>query len=324
MIEGAQGRDVAVRTTGRSPVTLVDGFGIDVAPGEMVGIVGETGAGKTVTMRALLGLLPQGLRGEGTLSVAGQDVSLAEVGSVRRLLGDQTSVVLQNPMSMLDPFMRVRDQLVEGAVRRGGMDPDAARERAAALLGQMGFSDVEAVMALYPHQLSGGMAQRVATTMGMMPQPRLLVLDEPTSALDAGVRVAVLRAFARAASEQRTGVILVSHDLGLVSHFCDSVTVMYSGRAVEQGATAQIVSTPAHPYTVALLEASATLEVARRQALTAIAGAPPSPRARPSGCTFAPRCPHATDICIAERPVLVGSAAHRFACHHPRTGGESR
>jgi len=240
---------------------------------------------------------------------------------VRALLGVETSVVLQNPLGMLDPLLRVRDQLVEGVVLRGGMDAAAARERATGLLAQMGFSDPEAIMALYPHQLSGGMAQRVATAMGMMPRPRLLVLDEPTSALDAGVRVEVLRAFARAAKEEGTGVILVSHDLGLVSHFCDQVTVMYAGRVAEQGPTRQLLQAPAHPYTVALLEASATLWAKRREPLRTIAGAPPNPSARPPGCAFAPRCPRATDLCTAQRPPLTAGAGRELACHHPHGEG---
>lgn len=317
----SEARDVVVTTRDASPVTIVDGVSVSVRAGELVGVVGETGAGKTVTVRALLGLLPPSLRSAGELSVGGRRLSLERTDAVRGLLGEETSIVLQNPLGMLDPLLRVRAQLVEGVVRKG-MSRAAADERAAGLLAQMGFADVESVLEKFPHQLSGGMAQRVATTMGMMPRPRLLVLDEPTSALDAGVRVEVLRAFARAAREEATGVILVSHDLGLVSHFCDAITVMYAGRVVEQGPTRALLEAPAHPYTVALLDASATLEAERRRPLRTIGGAPPSPAARPPGCAFAPRCPHATAVCVAERPPLTLAGERRFACHHPR-GGET-
>ena len=265
MSGAAVGRAVHVRTSGPEPVTLVDGVSISAAAGQMVGVVGETGAGKTVTMRALLGLLPAGLRAEGSLVVGDREVGLDRVGELRALLGRETSLVLQNPLGMLDPLVRVREQLVEGVTRRGVMSKAEAGERAAGLLADLGFADVEAVMHLYPHQLSGGMAQRVTTVMGMMPRPKLLVLAEPTSALDAGVRVEVLRSFARAAREEGTAVVLVSHDLGLISHFCHEVTVMYAGRVVEQGSVATVVHAPAHPYTRALLDASATLAAPRRQ-----------------------------------------------------------
>lgn len=309
-------QDVVVTAAG-GDLTLVEGVDLSVAAGEMLGVVGETGAGKTVTMRAILGLLPPGLAGGGTLTIGDRVLDLGAVGALRGLLGVETGVVLQNPMGMLDPLMRIGDQLVEGVVRKRLMSPPEARGRAISLTRQMGFTDPEELMRLYPHQLSGGMAQRVTTAMGIMPRPRLLVVDEPTSALDATIRLEVMRLLRRLAREEGSAVVLVSHDLGLVSHFCETLTVLYSGRAVESGPTAGIVAAPAHPYTAALLDASSTLTAERRRPLRAIAGTPPSRAERIAGCAFAPRCPRSSNCCVTDRPALRGRGERDFACHHP-------
>lgn len=317
MSDRCEARNVLVETTTDGVSCLVEGVDVIVAAGQMLGVVGETGAGKTVTMRAILGLLPPGLRARGTLRVNGTSVSLARVGDLRKLLGVETGVVLQNPLGMLDPLVRIEDQLVEGVVNKRLMSVDDARDRARVLAGEMGFVDVDGLMRLYPHQLSGGMAQRVTTAMGIMPRPRLLVVDEPTSALDATIRLEVLRMLRRLAQEEGSAVVLVSHDLGLVSHFCETITVMYAGLVMERGPTAEIVSAPAHPYTVALLDASSTLTAERRKPLRVIPGGPPSRSERISGCVFAPRCPRATSRCVTERPQLRGRGERSFACHHP-------
>jgi oligopeptide/dipeptide ABC transporter ATP-binding protein len=314
---GCEVRGLTVATTRRPPLVLVERVDVALAPGEVMGIVGETGAGKTLTMRAILGLLPGGISAEGELALGGQTVRLSNLARLHSLLGAQTSMVFQNPVGMLDPMMRVGDQLIEGVVRRRIMTALEARERAGALLSQMGFRDPLVVERLYPHELSGGMAQRVATAMAMMPRPRILILDEPTSALDANVRVEVLRLFRRLAQQERTAVFLVSHDLGVVSHFCDSMAVMYAGRVVESGSTADILTRPAHPYTGALLACSATLLAPNRSALLTISGAPPRPGEWPLGCVFSPRCPRAAERCREERPRLEPKQASAAACHYP-------
>jgi oligopeptide/dipeptide ABC transporter ATP-binding protein len=301
---------------------VVDRVSVEADAGRIVGIVGETGAGKTVTMRAIMGVLPGGLRAKGRLAIAGATVELADVERVRALLGTEMTAVLQNPHGMLDPLMRVGLQLAEGVVRKGILSKQDAIARATLLLEEMAFSDPAHVMSLYPHELSGGMAQRVAIAMGLMPRPRLLMIDEPTSALDANVRVDVLRIVQRLAAEQGTAVVMVSHDLGLVSHFCDSVFVLYGGRVVESGATADVVRAPAHPYTGALIETAPTIVTPRRQPLRVIPGAPPAPGAWPSGCVFSPRCPHATARCRADRPELRNHMKSRVACHYPRASTE--
>jgi oligopeptide/dipeptide ABC transporter ATP-binding protein len=295
------------------PVRLVDGVDLDLHAGELVGVVGETGAGKTLTMRAILGLLPNGVRASGALNLAGESFDLSVTAQPRSLLGRQTSVVLQNPVGMLDPLIRVGDQLVEGVVRVLGWDASDAEARARKLLTMMGFKDPDRVVRLYPHQLSGGMAQRVATAMGLMPQPKVLVLDEPTSALDANVRVEVMRLFQSTAREEQTGAFLVSHDLGLLSNFCDRIVVLYAGRVAESGTAQDVLGNPIHPYTRALLASSVGLDTPAKQLLPIIAGQPPRPDSRPPGCAFAPRCPHAIAECSDGVPQLTGQD-HKSAC----------
>lgn len=307
--------DVHVTTTAQDAVTLVDKVSLELGAGEIVGIVGETGAGKTMTMRAILGLLPTGTRATGRIHIDGAALELQDVRRVRSLLGRSTSVVLQNPIGMLDPLVRVGDQLTEGVVRLGLASKQEAAQRATSLLASMGFPDPAMVQRLYPHQLSGGMAQRVATAMGMMPRPRVLVLDEPTSALDANIRVEVMQLFRRTAEGEGTGAFLVSHDLGVISHFCDRVAVMYAGRIVECGAVADVLSAPAHPYTRALLACSVSLNRPARERLAIIKGAPPAPGKWPSGCPYRPRCPLGESVCAEVRPPLAGRAGHRVACH---------
>lgn len=311
-------RDVEVTTTGSSRTRLSHGVSLTVPAGQLMGVVGESGAGKTMTVRALLGVLPSGVRASGALEIDGAVTALDDAAGLRRLLGSTTSIVLQNPHSMLDPLMRVGAQLVEGVVRQRLLSTAEAAARARTLLAQMGFDDVDRIVRLYPHQLSGGMAQRVTVAIGMMPAPRLLVVDEPTSALDANVRLEVLRSLRSLAESERTAVILVSHDLGLVSHFCDLVTTMYAGAVVEQGRTREVVQRPTHPYTAALLAASATLTTPRKQFLPVIPGAAPRPSALPRGCSFSPRCARASARCGREVPLLLDHGDGRVAaCHHP-------
>jgi oligopeptide/dipeptide ABC transporter ATP-binding protein len=309
--------DVRVFTAAadRAPVPLVDGVTLDIGPGEIVGVVGETGAGKTLTMRAILGLLPAGTRAEGAIRLGERVVELSDVRGLRRLLGRETSVVLQDPIGMLDPLVRVGDQLIEGVVRLRLASKQEAKARATELLAAMGFPDPAMVQRLYPHQLSGGMAQRVATAIGMMPKPRMLVLDEPTSALDVNIRVEVMRLFRETARAEGTGAFVVSHDLGLISHFCDRIAVMYAGRVVEYGATKTVTSAPAHPYTQSLLGCSIALDAPNRQPLGVIEGAPPAPGKWPSGCPYRPRCPYAQEVCAEVRPPLRGDQARSAACH---------
>jgi len=305
-----------VYAKGASQVQIVEDVDLNVRRREVKGIVGETGAGKTMAARALLGLLPPGVSAAGKVRVGdGEWIDPGQPGPLRRLGGKELGVVFQNTIAMFDPLIRVGSQLTEGVTKRKLASREEASERAAGLLEAMGFDDPGAVMALYPHQLSGGMAQRVAVAMALMPRPALLVADEPTSALDAHLRLEVLRLLRRLALEEGAGVLLVSHDLGLVSHFCDSVAVMYAGRIMEEGTTMTVMGDPQNPYTIALLECSPGLDSTPRQKLPQIPGAPPVPGEWPAGCVFQPRCPHAFDRCRLERPETYHRNGHASYCH---------
>jgi oligopeptide/dipeptide ABC transporter ATP-binding protein len=315
-------RGLSISASGpREPLPLVENVDLEVATGSIVGVVGETGAGKSLTMRAILGLAAQDLSVRGQLDLPRGDVlNLAVPRSVRDHLGNDMSVVLQNPLGMLDPLFRVGDQLNEGVVALGLMTAADATTRANRLLAAMGFSDPAAIRRLYPHELSGGMAQRVVTAMAMMGRPSLLVLDEPTSALDASIRYDVMRLVRELALVENVGVCLVSHDLGIVSHFADRIVVMYAGRVVEDGTTDDVLSCPSHPYTSALIASSPSLDAKRRMPLPIIVGAPPTPGSWPVGCVFGPRCSRATDRCRVERPDPQSTASGHVSCHFPGIG----
>jgi oligopeptide/dipeptide ABC transporter ATP-binding protein len=299
-------------------LTLVEEVSLSVGSGEVLGIVGETGAGKTLTTKAVLGLLPRSMRASGTLAVGDREpVALGDSERLRPLRGRDIGLVQQNPMSTFDPLLRLGAQLGEGVVRRKLLTRAEARERAHQLLSQLGFPDPAAALDLYPHQLSGGMSQRMAIAMALMPRPSVIIADEPTSALDAHLRIEVLRLLRAAGREEGAGIVLVSHDLGLVSHFCDHVAVIYAGRVVERGRIDAVLSEPAHPYTVALLACSPALDAPPRRPLRAIGGAPPVPAAWPPGCVFEPRCPRAAERCRAEAPALATHDGRSAACHFP-------
>lgn len=302
-------------TNGLGSVMLVGGLDLRVPRKHVLGIVGETGAGKTVSMRALLGLLPRGLNATGRAQLGGGEwVDIGLASRMREFLGTTTGIVLQNPVSMFDPVVRVKHQLTEGVVRKRLASRRAALERAERLLDAMGFDEPSKVLELYPHQLSGGMSQRAAIAMALMPRPLVLVVDEPTSALDAHIRVEVLTLLRNAVLEQRSALILVSHDLGLVSHFCDSIVVMYAGYVVEAGEASDVLSNPSHPYTRALLACSPSLDLPPRSPLAHIEGSHPRPAARPAGCVFAPRCPVAFSRCRTERPENYQVGTRTVAC----------
>jgi oligopeptide/dipeptide ABC transporter ATP-binding protein len=314
--DGLAVRDLCVSIRS-SQTPIVEDVSLDVAAGQVRGVVGETGAGKTLVMKALLGLLPPTLTASGRFRVG--DGAWAEVGvqdrARRRLLAERFGVVLQNPAAMLDPLMRVGRQLTEGVRLRRILTPEQAGARALQLLGAVGFKDAEAVLRLYPHQLSGGMKQRVGIAMAMMSRPAALIVDEPTSALDAQLRVDVLALIREMAVRERSAVIVVSHDLGLLSGFCDVITVLYGGRVMEEGDAGAVLADPRHPYTEALVHCSPTVAATPHEALATIAGMPPAPGRRPVGCVFSPRCPAVHDRCLAERPLPTPTPQGSAACH---------
>ncbi|MCX4880681.1 dipeptide/oligopeptide/nickel ABC transporter permease/ATP-binding protein [Streptomyces sp. NBC_00847] len=289
-------------------VDIVDGISFEVRPGEVLGLVGESGCGKSLTALAVMGLEPKGARIRGQVRFGRREL-LAEPMRVRRgLLGHEMAMIYQDALSSLNPAMTIRAQLRQ-VVRRGG------RRGPAELLTMVGL-DPDRTLRSYPHELSGGQRQRVLIAMALSRDPKLIVADEPTTALDVTVQAQVMELLLRLREELGFALVLVSHDLALVADVTDRVVVMYGGQIVETGVTADLVEAPAHHYTRGLLGSVLSLESAAER-MTQIKGVVPSPADFPAGCRFADRCPLAAGICRTTAPDLLGTATHAAACHHP-------
>ncbi|MFD7244270.1 dipeptide/oligopeptide/nickel ABC transporter permease/ATP-binding protein [Streptomyces massasporeus] len=301
--------NLAVGFEGRhGGVDIVDGVSFEVLPGEVLGLVGESGCGKSLTALAIMGLQPKGARIGGQVRFHQRDL-LAEPMRVRRkLLGHEMAMIYQDALSSLNPAMTIRAQLKQ-VVRRGG------HRSPAELLTLVGL-DPDRTLRSYPHELSGGQRQRVLIAMALSRDPKLIVADEPTTALDVTVQAQVMELLLRLRAELGFALILVSHDLALIADVTDRVVVMYGGQIVETGVTADLVQTPAHHYTRGLLGSVLSLESAAER-MTQIKGVVPSPADFPAGCRFADRCPLATDTCRTTPPDPLGTPAHTAACHHP-------
>ncbi|GAA4999107.1 dipeptide/oligopeptide/nickel ABC transporter permease/ATP-binding protein [Streptomyces siamensis] len=289
-------------------VDIVDGISFEVQPGEVLGLVGESGCGKSLTALTIMGLEPQGARVRGHVRFSQRQLIGEPMRVRRRLLGHEMAMVYQDALSSLNPAMTIRAQLKQ-VVRRGG------RRSPAELLELVGL-DPERTLHSYPHELSGGQRQRVLIAMALSRSPRLIVADEPTTALDVTVQAQVVELLLRLRAELGFALILVSHDLALVSAVTDRVIVMYGGQIVETGVTADLVEAPAHHYTRGLLGSVLSLESAAER-MTQIKGVVPSPADFPAGCRFADRCPLASEVCRTTAPDLLGTPAHTAACHHP-------
>ncbi|MFD7200265.1 dipeptide/oligopeptide/nickel ABC transporter permease/ATP-binding protein [Streptomyces sp. NPDC059893] len=289
-------------------VDIVDGITFDVRPGEVLGLVGESGCGKSLTALTVMGLEPKGARIHGRVTFDGQELIGRSMGARRRLLGHDMAMIYQDALSSLNPAMTVRSQLKQ-VVRRGG------RRTPAELLSLVGL-DPERTLRSYPHELSGGQRQRVLIAMALSRSPKLIVADEPTTALDVTVQAQVIELLLRLREELGFALILVSHDLALVADVTDRVVVMYGGQIVETGVTADLVEAPTHHYTRGLLGSVLSLETAADR-LTQIRGVVPSPADFPAGCRFADRCPMASEVCRTTAPDLLGGRRHASACHHP-------
>lgn len=287
----------AIRPEG--DLDLVVDASLRAAKGEIVGIVGESGSGKTMTLRSIIDLLPAGVTvTDGEILLQGESLLQASESDLRRVRGGMVGMVFQEPMTALDPTMRVGMQVAESARIHLGLSRAAAQQRAIELLGQVGLPDAGECAERYPHQLSGGMQQRVMVAIALAGEPALLLCDEPTTALDATITLQVLDLLAELTRSLDVGAVIVTHDLGVVARICDRVTVMYAGRVVEEGACADVIQRPRHPYTLSLLRAVPTRE-STVDDLEPMPGAPPEPGARPSGCPFAPRCALAEPACEA-------------------------
>jgi len=306
-------RDLSVAVGG---VAAVHGIGFTLPKGSRTGLIGESGSGKTLTALAIMGLLPDGLAATGVAMYGAEDLLSLPDGRLCELRGDRLAMVFQEPMTALNPVMRIGDQVAEPLrVHRGLSRRDAARE-AERLLERVQVPDPAEKLRAYPHQLSGGQRQRAMIAMAMACSPDLLIADEPTTALDVTVQAQVLALLGRMVDEEGATLLLITHDLPVVAQLCDRVLVMYGGRIVEAGETGEVFDRPRHPYTVGLMDAIPPLdEELPDRHLKAIPGAVPELGEFPSGCPFRTRCPRADGVC-AEMPALTGDG-HLAACWHP-------
>ncbi|WP_230396089.1 dipeptide/oligopeptide/nickel ABC transporter permease/ATP-binding protein [Streptomyces blattellae] len=289
-------------------VDIVDGISFEVRPGEVLGLVGESGCGKSLTALTVMGLQPKGARVRGQVRFRQRDLLAEPMRVRRRLLGHEMAMIYQDALSSLNPAMTIRAQLRQ-VVRRGG------RRTPGELLTMVGL-DPDRTLRSYPHELSGGQRQRVLIAMALSRDPKLIVADEPTTALDVTVQAQIMELLLRLREELGFALILVSHDLALVTEVTDRVVVMYGGQIVETGVTADLVEAPAHHYTRGLLGSVLSLESAAER-MTQVKGAVPAPAGFPAGCRFADRCPRASEICRTTAPVPAGTRTHTAACHHP-------
>jgi len=287
-------------------------FGI--APGEVLGIVGESGAGKSLTGAAIIGLLqPPGRISGGRIVYDGQRIDALPDDAMRRLRGRQIGSIFQDPMTALNPLLTIGQQLVETIRTHLPLSEAEAVTRAVSLLEETGISGAAQRLAQYPHQFSGGMRQRVVIALALAAGPRLLIADEPTTALDVSVQAQVIALLKRLCRDRGMAVMLVTHDMGVIAEACDRVAVMYAGRIVEIGPVREVIHTPAHPYTVGLMGAIPSMSGARERLLQ-IDGTMPRLGAIPEGCAFHPRCSQAWARCRSERPELISVGPSRAAC----------
>ncbi|MGN6187708.1 MAG: ABC transporter ATP-binding protein [Conexibacter sp.] len=295
-------------------VQAVDGVSFHVDAGEVLAIVGESGCGKSVTGMTLLGLTRgPNARFGGRAAFDGCELVSATDEQLQRIRGAEIAMVFQDPMTALNPVQRIGKQLVEQIRAHDDVDSGTATERARALLERVGIPRPAERLRAFPHELSGGMRQRVMIAMALSCDPRLLIADEPTTALDVTIQAQILEEVRQLRAETNAGVILITHDLGVVADVADRVAVMYAGQIVEQGTLDEIFYDPQHPYTWGLLGSIARVDRPRPERLPAIAGSPPSLAAPPRGCRFRPRCPHAFGRC-AELPPLEARADHPDRC----------
>jgi peptide/nickel transport system ATP-binding protein/oligopeptide transport system ATP-binding protein len=303
-------------------VRAVDGVSFDVGPGEAFGLVGESGCGKSATCRSIIGLLPDHATTSGTVEFDGQNLLAATPETMRRVRGAQIAMVFQDPMTALNPVVRIGDQVAEAVRAHQRVGRRAARARALELLRLVGIPAPERRLDDYPHRFSGGMRQRVVIAIALAGEPRILLADEPTTALDVTIQDQILTLIVRLQAELGMSVVLVSHDLGVVARVCQRVAVMYAGQIAEQGPVETVLGAPRHPYTIGLL-ASLPGIAQRHRYLRPIPGAPPSLLDPPSGCRFHPRCPFATDRCAtwAVERLPVGPD-HDAACWRQEAIGE--
>ncbi len=300
--------------TRHGTLLALDDISFDIAPGEILGVVGESGAGKSLTGAAIIGLLePPGRVAGGQILLNGQRIDNLDADAMRKIRGRQIGAVFQDPLTSLNPLYTVGRQLIETIRTHLPMDEKQARERAIDLLRQTGIPAPEARIEQYPHQFSGGMRQRVVIALALAAQPRLIVADEPTTALDVSIQAQVIALLKRLAKEQGAAVMLVTHDMGVIAETCDRVAVMYAGRIAELGPVHEVIHHPAHPYSRGLMGSIPAMDEDRERLLQ-IDGAMPRLNAIPQGCAFNPRCPQVHERCRQDRPGLLAAQSTQAAC----------
>jgi len=325
-------RDLLIRfRTHDGTIYAVNGISFQLARGERLGLVGESGCGKSVTNLGIIRLLPKpaGRIEGGQVLFDGVDLVTMAESDVREIRGRDIAMIFQDPMTSLNPVLTVQEQMVETIQAHKKVDRKAAIARAVELLGMVGIPQPEKRLKSYPHQFSGGMRQRVMIAMALALEPKLMIADEPTTALDVTIQAQVLELISRLTTETETSLILITHDLGVVAGMTDRINVMYAGFIVETATTSDLFERPSHPYTVGLLHSMPRVDAREGDPLIPIEGRPPDMRNEPRGCPFAPRCAWRVPACWSENPglapltegvAIVGtgpSATHRIACHNP-------
>jgi len=301
----------------RGIVRAVDGVSLEVPAGEAVGLVGESGSGKSMTLRAMLGVLPPEARvTAGQVLLDGVDLTQLGNSQLNKIRGPKIAMIFQEPMSALNPVMRVGSQIAEGPQVHLGMNRRQAAERALELMRRVGIPDPERRYRSFPHEFSGGMRQRVMIAIALSCEPSLILCDEPTTALDVTIQDQILRLLTRLCRESGTSLVFVTHDLAVVAQVCQQLAVMYAGRIVERGSVEGVLTQPSHPYTLGLVRSAPDVDHPRAS-LVAIPGAPPSLVSPPAGCRFHPRCKFAEEDCtVTEPPLRLIDAGHSTACLH--------
>jgi peptide/nickel transport system ATP-binding protein len=300
--------------TRRGTLRAIDDVSLEIAPGEVLGVVGESGAGKSITGTAIIGLLePPGRISGGEILLAGERIDNLPAEAMRRIRGRRIGAIFQDPLTSLNPLYTVGRQIVETIQTHLPMNAREARDRAIELLKEVGIPAAERRIDHYPHQFSGGMRQRVVIALALCANPELIIADEPTTALDVSIQAQIITLLKKLCREHGTAVMLVTHDMGVIAETADRVAVMYAGRLVEVGPVQDVIHDPKHPYTVGLMGSIPAIgqEVER---LPQIEGSMPRLNAIPKGCAFNPRCPKVFDRCREERPDLLDAGATRAAC----------
>jgi peptide/nickel transport system ATP-binding protein len=314
---------VVFRRRGQRDIRAVDGVSFTVDSGEVVGLVGESGCGKSVTALAVTGLLPtRGVEIHGQARFEGTDLLTLDPHTRRDMRGRDIAMVFQDPISSLNPVVQIGVQVTEVLARHRGMARGAARREAVALLERVGIPDPTRRLREYPHQLSGGMRQRALIAMAVACQPRLLIADEPTTALDVTIQAQILELLRDLVREAGTALIMITHDLGVVAGLCDTINVLYAGKVVETASRRPLFAQPHHPYTVGLLGSIPRLDTVRGEPLTPIPGSVRDVLPWQEGCAYAPRCPRCVDECLAGPPGMTpGPDGRAYRCINPDLSG---